>query len=117
MMAYVLTLMAVGGIAAGQILFKITATGLSGRPMTEALRDPAVMAPFGAALVVYGFATIFWVLALRELPLGRAYMFMAASFVIVPMVSVVLFAEKLGPGYFAGLALILVGLVVTQTFR
>lgn len=114
---YIFTLLAVCGIAAGQILFKTTASRLSEQSFTEAARDMGVLLPFGVALVVYGLATVFWVLALRDLPLGRAYMFMAASFVIVPLVSRQLFGEELSVGFFAGLALIVAGLFVTQAFR
>lgn len=116
-MPYVFTLLAVGGIAAGQILFKMTAGKITGRPMMESARDLSTIIPFGIALFIYASATVFWVLALRDLPLSRAYMFMAASFIIVPLVSVRVFGETLSTGYFIGLALIIAGLFVTQTFR
>jgi multidrug transporter EmrE-like cation transporter len=113
---YVLTILAVLAIATGQILFKITASRITGRALTDFIMDPAVLGPFVLAGTIYAGATVLWIMALRDLPLGRAYMFMALSFVIVPLVSMLLFSERLSLGFGVGVSLIIAGLIVTQIF-
>lgn len=111
---YVLTFVTVVLLAGGQILFKLTAQRMSGRPIVDALMDTTVLVPFVIALGIYGFATMLWILALRELPLARAYFLMSLSFVIVPVVSAMVFSERFTPGFAAGAALIVAGVVITQ---
>lgn len=107
-------MIAVLAIAVGQIFFKSIAVRLMGRPLSEAVLDPAVLVPFFIAASIYAAATVFWILALRDLPLSRGYMFMAASFVIVPAVSTILFGEALSAGFLFGVALIVAGVLITQ---
>lgn len=111
---YVLTIVTVVLIATGQILFKLTAQRISGRPVLEGLGDTAVLFPFIVALGIYGFATLLWIFALRELPLARAYFLMSLSFLIVPVVSALVFSERFTPGFALGGALIIAGVLVTQ---
>lgn len=115
MIAYLFAAIAVLAIATGQILFKTVALRLVGRPLKEAVMDPAVLFPFFVAATIYATATVFWILALRDLTLSRGYMFMAASFVIVPFVSWLLFNEQLSWGFVLGVILIIIGMFVTQT--
>lgn len=114
---YILTFATVALIALGQILFKMTAQRLVGRPIQDALSDTAVLFPFAIALAIYGFATLLWIFALRELPLTRAYFLMSLSFLIVPAISAVVFSERFTPGYAVGGALIVAGVVVTQLWQ
>lgn len=114
-LSYGLTLVAVLCLATGQILFKVTADRISGRPLAEAVLDVSVLGPFAIALFVYGGATVVWIVALQYVPLARAYMFMALSFVIVPVAAAFMFREVLTPQFFLGVALIICGLIVTQT--
>ena len=113
---YILTLCAVVAIAIGQLLFKATAARMAGRPVADWVQDFHVLLPLSVAMVIYAGATLLWILALRELPLSRAYMFMALSFVIVPVLSVLIFGERLTIGYLIGLGFIVAGLVITQKF-
>lgn len=96
-------------IAGGQLLFKI-ASGLIDfrRPFDE----PRGVAVLAVALALYGGATLLWVAALRHAPLGRVYPLMALSFVLVPLAAMFVLREQLSPQYWAGVALIVVGLAV-----
>ena len=114
---YILTFATVLLIATGQILFKFTAQRLVGRPILEALRDTAVLFPFVVAVGIYGFATLLWIFALRDLPLTRAYFLMSLSFLIVPVISALVFSERFTPGYAVGGAVIVVGVVITQLWH
>lgn len=116
MIPYVFTLCAVAAIACGQILFKITADRMKGRALEEWVLDFQVILPFFFAMVIYASATVLWILALRDLPLSRAYMFMTLSFIIVPFISAFLFGEEISLGFIIGLVFILIGLFITQRF-
>lgn len=111
---YVLTIATVVLIAAGQIFFKLTAQRLKGQSAITALFDTSTLLPFLFALAIYGLATFMWILALRDLPLARAYFFMSLSFIIVPLISAVVFSERLTVGFIFGGALILAGVILTQ---
>lgn len=111
---YLLTIGTVALIAIGQILFKLTAIRISGRPISESLIDTAVLFPFALSVSLYGVATLLWIFALRDLPLTRAYFLMSLSFLIVPIVSSVVFSERLTASHAVGGALIMAGVLVTQ---
>ena len=108
----VMVILAVLCIASGQLLFKLTATRIQGVPLASILSDWRTIAIFGTALSIYAGATVLWVLALRELSLSYAYMFMSLSFVLVPIAAVALFGERLTMSFWIGAALIIGGLIV-----
>jgi multidrug transporter EmrE-like cation transporter len=95
-------------IAAGQVLFKVVAETLHA---TGSLLNARVIAVGGAALAIYGLATVFWILLLQTAPLGRLYPYMALSFVLVALASWMFFREAVSPGHVAGLGLIVAGLL------
>ncbi len=96
-------------IAAGQVLFKLVAGALhrAGTPFT-----PEVAAYGAAAVAIYGFATVLWIVLLQTAPLGRLYPYMALSFILVAAASALLFQETITPGHAVGLGLIVAGLLV-----
>jgi drug/metabolite transporter (DMT)-like permease len=107
-----MVLLAVLCIATGQLLFKLTADRIKGQAIMSILEDWSTLLIFGTALGIYAGATVLWVLALRDLSLAYAYMFMALSFVLVPVAAMALFGERVTPSYFVGAALIICGLMV-----
>jgi drug/metabolite transporter (DMT)-like permease len=54
-----------------------------------------------------------WIWVLQKADLGRIYPLMALAFVIVPIGSHLVFGERFPPQYFVGVALIMIGIVVT----
>jgi drug/metabolite transporter (DMT)-like permease len=50
---------------------------------------------------------------LRKIPLGQAYPLMALAFVLVPIASYFVLNERFTPQYMIGVALIMVGIVLT----
>ena len=96
-------------ISAGQLLFKLAAGHLDPR---RPLADPHGLALLGVALAVYGAATLLWVMILRQAPLSRIYPLMALSFVLTPLGAMLFLKEPISGGYWAGVALIMAGLVV-----
>jgi undecaprenyl phosphate-alpha-L-ara4N flippase subunit ArnE len=97
-------------IAVGQLMFKRVSMGLGDAHGLQAIGLKLATDPlFILALILYGSATILWVLALREVPLSIAYPFTALAFVLVPVASAFLFGDALGPRYFLGLAMVVGG--------
>jgi drug/metabolite transporter (DMT)-like permease len=96
-------------ISAGQLLFKLAAGHFD---LRRPFADPQGLALLAVALAVYGFATLLWVAILRQAPLSRIYPLMALSFVLTPLGAMLVLKEPISGGYWAGVALIMAGLVV-----
>jgi drug/metabolite transporter (DMT)-like permease len=106
---HVMALLCVALIAAGQILFKLTANSIN---VAGTVLDRAVISIASASLIIYGIATLAWVYLLQTAPLSRAYPYMALSFVIVGLVSWLYFQEPMSGFYAAGLTLIVLGIIM-----
>lgn len=109
-MTYFIAILCVFGIAAGQILFKLSANSLS---KAGSYLDPQGLGILVAALALYGITTLAWVWVLQKLELGRAYPLMALAFVIVPIASHLLLHEKFTLQYFLGVLLIVAGIIIS----
>jgi len=96
-------------ISIGQLLFKL-ASGLI--DFRQPLAEPRGLMILGAALAIYGGATVLWVMVLKHAPLSRIYPIMALSFVLTPLGAMLVLKEPLSGGYWAGVGLILAGLIV-----
>lgn len=66
-----------------------------------------------AGLLAYVLSMIFWLLALRRLPLSRAYPLLGLSYVLVWLLAISLpwFSEPFHAGALAGVVLIMLGLI------
>lgn len=98
-------------LSVGQVLFKITANQLEAAgPLTiYSLFNPVLI----SALVLYGFATVLWVLSLRGVSLRQAYPFAGIAFAVVPIFSHFVLGEPLKINTFVGSALIVMGITVS----
>jgi drug/metabolite transporter (DMT)-like permease len=96
-------------LSLGQILFKLSAAGLS-------LKDPrSLLSPsLFTALAVYTFATAMWIAVLKRLPLSVAFPFYGLTFILVPLLAYVFLGEKLSYQTLLGGAIILIGIFVTS---
>ena len=63
-------------------------------------------------LTLYGFGTVLWLFALRQLDLSLAYPFVAMSFVMVAGSGMLFLGEPVQPTRLVGLGLIVLGLLV-----
>ncbi len=109
-MIYFVALICVLGIAAGQILFKLSATSLH---KTGNLFDPGTLMTLFSAFALYGVTTLAWVWVLQKIELGKVYPLMALAFVLVPIGSYFIFGEKFQSQYFVGVAVIIAGIIIT----
>ena len=67
----------------------------------------------GTALKNPWIAMALWLMILRQLSLSEAYPWTALIYIITPIASTIIFGEILKPQYFLGLALVVVGVVIT----
>jgi len=77
--------------------------------LAKALLDPFIISGFIAAFV----ASLFWMAAMTKLELSTAYPFMSLAFVLVLLLSALLFREPITVGKVLGMALICAGIIVT----
>lgn len=103
----------------GQVLFKktaITLSSLGGSAQSLGLVEGIIRAlsiPWlYMALCVYGLATIFWLYLLQRIPLSLAYPFSALAMVMVPIIAVLVFGERLNWTYWIGVFLIFSGIII-----
>ncbi len=100
-------------LAAGQLLFKLTAqrSPVIARftDLRHLLSDPLLW----FAVALYGGATLLWILMLQRVALINAYPFAALAFVLVPLGAAAFFGERLSANVYIGTALIVVGICVT----
>jgi drug/metabolite transporter (DMT)-like permease len=108
-MTYAIALVCVLGIASGQLLFKLSALSLK---KTGSIFDPTTFMTLLGAFALYGVMTLAWIWVLQRAELGRIYPLMALAFVIVPVGSYFVFGERFQPQYFAGVALIMIGIIL-----
>jgi drug/metabolite transporter (DMT)-like permease len=97
----------------GQLSFKRVALGLGGvEGLFPIIRHLATDVWFVAALGLYGLSTLLWVTALRDIPLSKAYVFVALAIALVPIGAAMFFHERLEPRYYLGLLLVITGVVI-----
>jgi drug/metabolite transporter (DMT)-like permease len=108
------TVICVLAITAGQLLFKRLGLDIQDGAALLSFRVAAVAV---AAFTIYGAATVLWIYLLRFVALRDAYVFMALSFVLVPLAAHFFFGEELTPGSIAGALLVVSGIVVTMRLR
>lgn len=103
----------------GQIVLKWRINQVSAIPeaalekalfLVKLLVDPWIFSGFLAAFV----ASIFWMAAMTKFEISFAYPFMSSAFVLVFILSVVLFEESITPQKVIGLLLIIAGIITTS---
>lgn len=103
----------------GQIVLKWRMNGVGSLPesttekivfLLKVLFDPWILSGFLAAFV----ASFFWMAAMTKFDISYAYPFMSSAFVLVFLLSVILFHEPITWQKVAGLILIVAGIIVTS---
>ncbi len=102
--------------AFGQIILKFRAAELGARDLpggkfgylVAMFSDSGVLAGLAAAVG----ASVCWMLVIQNTPVSLAYPFIALSFVIVPLLAVLLLGETVTTGQWCGMALIVAGVSV-----
>jgi len=104
----------------GQIVLKWRMNGIGALPdggftdkvffLIKILFDPWVFSGFFAAFI----ASFFWMAAMTKFDISYAYPFMSGAFVLVFLLSVLLFNEPITWQKVSGLLLIVAGIIVTS---
>jgi len=108
----VLTILTVLMLSIGQVFLKYASgkIDIQGKGILAGLLlNPA----FVIAIVVYGIATISWLLVLKMTPLRISYPFTALAFIIVPIFAFFFLGETLRWTTFAGAAVIILGVYIS----
>lgn len=107
-MGFLFLFLAVVCSVLGSLLLKQSATGLVA---TSWRLSDIVSLEMVGALISFGFALLFYFLALTRLPLSVALPFLTGAVnVSVALAAVFLFGEKGGPVLFLGVGLVILGL-------
>lgn len=105
-------LVCVLAICVGQGLFKHVGIQIRNGELLNSFR---VAVPAIASIVIYASATILWIILLKNIPLSKAYSFMALSYILVPLIGLFAFNEPITIKFIVGSALILGGIIVVAT--
>src|SRR5690606_15158807 len=104
MIVYVVAVLCVVGIAAGQVLFKISSMVLA---ETGTFMSVKTLLAFAPAMLCSGLSSFAWVWLLQLSDLGLVYSLLALAFVLVPLGSHLAFGERFQVQLFVGVALIM----------
>ena len=97
-------------MATGQVFFKLAAARAPAMNNIEAILTLVTNYWLWGAMALYAVSTIIWISVLQTVPLSIAYPFVALGFIVIPLVSYILFKEPLNWQYGIGILLILVAL-------
>ncbi|MFC7472929.1 DMT family transporter [Dankookia sp. GCM10030260] len=99
---------------AGQVLLKLGASGLPPmeHDMITSLLAQLLRWQTLVGLCCYGSGTLFYVVALRRIPMSVAAPCTAVSYVSATIFGLLLFGETLAPAKLAGLALVCLGVLL-----
>ena len=91
----------------GQLLLK-TGAARTGDGVLAQFLDPFTL----GGLAAYGLGAIFYILAIKRIPISIAFPSVALSYVLVAIAAHLLWQEALGWQQFAGIGLIAAGILV-----
>ncbi|WP_066190216.1 MULTISPECIES: EamA family transporter [Gracilibacillus] len=78
--------------------------------LVQMIGNPWILSGFFAAFL----AALSWMAAMTKFDISYAYPFMSLSFVLVFILSAILFAEPVNPQKMIGFALIIIGIIVMR---
>lgn len=106
---YIILMLCVLGGSIGHIFLKSAANNVK----TQSSFLMLAFEPFFImGLCLYGVTTLGWVWCLQEMPLNRAYLFMALAYVFVPLLSWMVFGEVPSIKYLLSALLIVSGILI-----
>lgn len=92
-----------------------TATGEivgQGSAFVSAGRQLALSLPFWLALVAYGVSVLVWIVGLSRVPVSQAYPVLSLGYVVAALLAWSVLGEVVSMGRWAGIALVIAGVVV-----
>lgn len=110
-MTYVLLLINITLLVAGQTVWKIGLAklgGLQAGNWLTVLLSPYIL----AGIAMYGLATVLWLAVLSRLPLSIAYPLQSTAYVVGIIVAAIVFREAVPPHRWIGVAVVIAGIVI-----
>ena len=101
-------------LAIGQLMFKRSGMAIAGKAPMQAINTLIALPTFWFSLVLYGVATILWIVVLSRVSLARSYPWVALTVVLVPLLASRVYQEQLPTRFWIGKAVLVCGLVITQ---
>ena len=99
-------------LSIGQLLFKLAAPATKGPGFGAAVRGLLMSPAFVGGALLYAALTFYWTWLLGRVPLTHAYPIVALCFVLVPVMSWLVFGERAGTMYFVGLLFVVIGVAI-----
>ena len=93
----------------GQLALKL---GLRKVPSAARSKLAMLNGPLGVWFCCYAATTLFWLLALRTIPLSQAFPILGLQYALIPLFSSHLLEERLVPAQWGGVALIVFGVAM-----
>jgi drug/metabolite transporter (DMT)-like permease len=101
-------------LAIGQLLFKRSGMEIAGKTPAQAASALVALPAFWLSLMLYGVATLLWIVVLSRASLARSYPWVVLPVVLVPLLATRIYHEELPARFWLGLAILLCGLGITQ---
>lgn len=102
-------------LAVGQLMFKQSGIAIAGKTPMQAISALIALPTFWLSLVLYGVATLLWIVVLSRVSLARSYPWVALTVVLVPLLASRVFQEQLSARFWVGMVVLVCGLVITQS--
>ena len=102
-------------VAAGMLELKATDQSGYSAGNTVQITNASVLGYFVSSVLLLGTAFVLWFFVLGDLDLSIAYPLLSLNIVVVAVLSLVIFSEKLHKVQVAGLAMIVLGVVLTTS--
>jgi drug/metabolite transporter (DMT)-like permease len=99
-------------LSMGQLLFKLAAPATKVPGFAAAIRGLLMSPAFVGGALLYAALMFYWTWLLGRVPLNYAYPIVALCFVLVPLMSWLVFGERAGAMYFVGLLFIVIGVAI-----
>jgi uncharacterized membrane protein len=104
-------------MALGQIFFKKAAIFYTNYEGSNFIMKYVSNPWFVVAVIIFGLATIVWVIALSKANLVSLYPITSLAYVIVPVASYFLFSEKLSAVNMLGIVFIIIGVILISQIK
>jgi multidrug transporter EmrE-like cation transporter len=101
-------------LAVGQVMFKRVGMAIRGQPLLDSVFYLLSSPTLYMVVSIYVLSTFLWIWILSQIPLTRAYPWVAVGMAIVPLLRRYVFDEGVEPLFWLGISLFLVGLIITQ---
>ncbi|MBA2587443.1 MAG: hypothetical protein H0U98_02350 [Alphaproteobacteria bacterium] len=101
-------------LTVGQLLFKRSGLAIAGKSPEQAASALIALPAFWLSLVLYGLATLLWIVVLSRVSLARSYPWVILPVVLVPWLAARIYQEQLPARFWLGLVVLLGGLIITQ---